>query len=97
MKEVWFVEKDKTAKAQETLKKDELVGRQSITVRDAESLGMKKEGSFLVVDGSKKALKQAEKLLKGLAKKSKKKDKVVEKIKEEEESAVSGFGNLLGK
>ncbi len=95
MKEVWLVKKEKAAKAEEVLRKDDLVGRQSITVRDAETLGMKKKGVFILVDGNKNALKEAEKLLKGIAEKEKNKEEVIKKIEEEESAAISGFGALI--
>jgi len=94
MQEVWLVKKD-IRKAEDLLRKDDLVSRQSITVRDAKALGLEKEGSFILIDGDEKALKQAEKLLKDFAQKAKKKDEVIEKIKEEEDAAISGFGALI--
>ena len=47
-----------------TLIKDDLVSRQSIVIRDASSLDIKGEVSYLKVEGSTEGLKRAEELAK---------------------------------
>ena len=81
-----------------TLIKDDLVSRQSILTRDAHSLDLKKDVSYLKIEGSKEGLKKAEELAKEMKfKKLKEKDaqKVDEKIKEQEDSAASGMGMIF--
>ena len=96
MKEVFLVSSDNKNKAETELKKDDLVSRGSITVRSAESLGIKEDGYFIVVDASEEAIKQAERIMKGLGKKYKDREEVIEKVEKQEDSAMEGFGNILG-
>jgi hypothetical protein len=96
MREVWLVKSDKRPKAEEILKKDDLVGRQSIFMRSAGLLGFDEEGFFLIIDGSEASLKKAEELLKGLANKYPKKDAVLVKFDEQEAATTEAFGFLIG-
>lgn len=96
MKEVFLVSSENKNKAEMELKKDDLVSRGSITIRTASSLGIKEDGYFIVVDASEEALKRAEEIMKELGKKYKDWKKVLEKIDEQEGSAMEGFGNILG-
>jgi|GEM_PF-1599860 len=72
--------------------------RQSITIRDNKSLGLEKEGNYLLIDGSEEACKAAQEMLRNIAQelKGKEKDKVVAKMKEMEDSALEGFGGIFG-
>ena len=81
-----------------TLVKDDLIGRQSILTRDASSLDMSGEVSYVKIEGSNEGLNRAKELAKEL--KFKKLDdnkakKVDEKIKEQEDSAASGMGMIF--
>jgi len=96
MKEIFLVSNENKAKADEAVKKDDLVSRSSIITRSAASLGIEKDGYFIIIDGSEEAIKKAEELLKDLAKKYEKKEEVEEKMKNQEDSAIEGFGNILG-
>ena len=96
VKEVFLVSKDNKSKAEDVLKKDDVISRGSITLKEASSLGIEKEGYFIIIDVSEEAMKKAEELLKDLAKKYEKKDEVLAKIQEQEDSAIQGFGNILG-
>lgn len=96
MKAVYLVSTDNKQKAEDALKKDDLVSRGSITIRLATSLEIKEDGYFIVLDGSDQALKQAEELLKGIAEKYKDAELVLKRIQEQEDRAVEGFGNILG-
>lgn len=49
----------------DALLKDDLVSRQSVTIRDARSLGVDREGTIVLVEGSPAAVDRAEKLLEG--------------------------------
>ena len=78
--------------------KDDLVSRQSITTRDASSLEIKGETTFLKIEGSENAIKKAEKLAKelGFKKLDKKQSKNVdEKISAQDDSAASGMGMIF--
>ena len=90
----------KTAEAGKinTVIKDDLVSRQSIVIRDASSLDIKGEVSYLKVEGSTEGLKRAEELAKELGMKKltdKKAKKVDDKIKEQEDSAATGMGMIF--
>ena len=96
VKEVFLVSKDNKSKAEDALKKDDVISRGSITLKEASSLGIEKEGYFIIIDVSEEAMKKAQELLKELAEKYEKKDEVLAKIQEQEDSAIEGFGNILG-
>jgi hypothetical protein len=81
-----------------TLTKDDVVSRQSILTRDASSLDMKGDVSFVKVEGNDTGIKQAEKLAKELKFKKlpdNKAKKINEKIMEQEDSAASGIGMIF--
>jgi hypothetical protein len=81
-----------------TIIKDDLVSRQSIVIRDANSLDIKGEVSYLKVEGSTEGLKRAQELAKELGMKKlpeKKAKKVDDKIKEQEDSAATGMGMIF--
>ena len=96
MRAVYLVAAENKSKAEELLKKDDTVNRGSITIRSALSLDMEEDGYFIVYDGSEQAVKIAEGMLKGLAERYKKADDVLRKIDAQEDSAIEGFGNILG-
>ena len=96
MKEVFLVSAENKNRAEMELKKDDLVSRGSITIKSAASLGITEDGYFIVVDASHEALKRAEEIMKPLGAKYKHAKEVIEKIEEQENSAIEGFGNILG-
>ena len=95
MREVFEVSSDNKSKVEEIFKKDEEINRGSITIRTASSLDM--EGDyFIILDTAEDRIKKAKELVKELAKPYKNAKKVLEKIDEQEDSAIEGFGNILG-
>ena len=81
-----------------TMLKDDLVSRQSITTRDASSLDIKCDVTFLKIEGSDSAIKKAEKLAKEMSfkKLTKKKSKEInDKIESQDDSAASGMGMIF--
>ena len=81
-----------------TLTKDDLISRQSILTRDASSLDIDGDFSYVKIEGSDEGLKRAKELAKELKFKKldeKKAKKVDEKIKEQEDSAASGMGMIF--
>lgn len=96
MQEVFLLKSENKLKAEDIVKKDDIVNRGSIAIKQPASLGFKEDGFFLVIDAQPAALKRAEELLKGVAEKYKNKEAVLKKIKEEEDKAIEGFGNILG-
>jgi len=82
----------------QTMLQDDIVNRQSIVIRDANSLDIKGAASYLKVEGSTEGLKRAEELAKELGMKKlpeKKAKKIDEKIKEQEDSAATGMGMIF--
>ena len=82
----------------QTMLQDDIVNRQSIVIRDANSLDIKEAVSYLMVEGSAEGLKRAEELAKELGMKKlpvKKAKTIEEKIKEQENSAATGMGMIF--
>ena len=94
---IFEIKKEETGKIN-TIIKDDLVSRQSITTRDASSLEVKGEATYLKIEGSKEALKKAEGIAKelGLKKMGAKQAKEVDKkIAIQDDSAASGMGMIF--
>jgi flagellar hook assembly protein FlgD len=81
-----------------TLLKDDLIGRQSISTRDANALDIKEDVSYVKIEGSDEGVKRAIELAEELEFKKiddKKAQEINEKIKEQEDSAASGMGMIF--
>lgn len=81
-----------------TLLKDDLVSRQSISTRDANSLDIKEDVSYVKIEGSDDGVKRAIEIAKELEFTKiddKKAQEINEKIKEQEDSAASGMGMIF--
>lgn len=98
MKVVFFMSKDNYVSSKGMLYADELVSRQSITVRESSSIGKDKEGYYVLIDGDEEAIKRAKKLLKEVAEELKGKDaeEISGAIEGQESSAAEGFGAIFG-
>jgi hypothetical protein len=96
MREVFEVPSEHVQKAEELLKKDEEINRGSITIRAAGSLDIDEDCYFIILDAPEDRMKKAKGLLKGIAKPYKDTRKVLERLDAQENSAIEGFGNILG-
>ena len=96
MREVLEVPSENKSKVEDMLKKDDEVSRGSITVKSASSLDIEEDVYFIIIDASEERIRRAEELVKGLAKPYKHAKKVLDKIDEQENAAIEGFGNILG-
>ena len=98
MKAVFFIPSENFSKAKNVVYGDDLVSRQTVNFREARALGFEKDGYYLELDGSGEAVKRAKEILENLGKEvdEKEKEKVLEKIAEQEESAAVGFGSIFG-
>ena len=96
MREVFLVSADHKSKVEDMLKKDDEINRGSITVRSASSLDIKEDGYFIILDASEERVHKAKELVKEYAQPYKHAKRVLEKIDAQEESAIEGFGNILG-
>lgn len=78
--------------------KDTLVGRQSITVREARALGLGGEGTLVLVEGSSEGVSQAEGLLKERATTLAGADAeaAYKAFRSQDDEAASGLGFVFG-
>jgi len=78
--------------------KDDLVSRQSITSRDAKSLGLQGDDRYVLVEGSDAGVTRATELLKGLAHAlaGKEAERVYRQFRAQDEEAASGMGLIFG-
>jgi len=91
---IFSVKKENIDKTVEILK-DDVVSRQSIVVRDADALNIKKDVQLILIEGDQEAINRAEELLKGIGIKEKDKN-IYEKFKEEEKDVAEGVGFIFG-
>lgn len=86
------------ASALDALYKDDVVGRQSVTVREARSLGLGGDGTLVLVEGSEVGMKRAEEILKGTVTDLKGKDAeaAYRAFKAQDDEAASGLGLIFG-
>lgn len=103
---VLHIDAEKFAKVKDLLLKDEVVNRASILFKGAEEFGLGDKGYYCCVSGLDTQCKRALELAKGEGKEKgdelskevtgDKKEKILKKIKEEEDKALEGFGGLFG-
>ncbi len=86
------------AREVERLLKDDLVSRQSIEVRTADSLGVEGEGTIVLVEGSDAGIAKAETLLKGVAAvlPAPEASKAYARFRSQGDDAASGMGLVFG-
>ncbi len=94
MRVVYEVPASNLAKAQELLGKEDITSRQSVYTRTAVTLNLPGEKTYLIMDGSESAVAVADKLLQGLAARSKDQEMVLKKFDEIESRSAEGFGFL---
>lgn len=98
MEIVFKIKKQNLQKVKDVLLKDETVSKASIIFKESKSLGFDEDEYFCYISGLEKACSKAKELIKDMGEIVKKKDEkeVIKRIKEEEESAMTGFGNIFG-
>ncbi|MEM5801835.1 MAG: hypothetical protein QXQ18_00395 [Candidatus Aenigmatarchaeota archaeon] len=97
MEIVLLIDNKNLQKVREILLKDDIVSRASIIFKDAKTL-LNKEGHYCYISGTEEQCKRAIDSTKDLSKPLNKEEenKVIRKIKEEENKANIGFGNIFG-
>lgn len=77
---------------------DDVVSRQSVTTREAKSLGLAGEDRYVIVEGTESALARAVDLMKGTAAPlgGAEADKVYQRFRVQEDEAASGMGLIFG-
>jgi uncharacterized protein YaaR (DUF327 family) len=99
MEWITFIKKENVAKSEGILRNDtDFAAKESITIRDAKTLGFEKDGSFFLINGTEKGVERCKELIKEFVEEINEKElnKAKEKIKEEEEKAAEGFGGIFG-
>jgi len=78
--------------------KDDVVSRQSITARDAKSLGLPGDDRYVLVEGSDAGVARAAELLKDIAHalKGPEAERVYRAFRAQDEEAASGMGLIFG-
>jgi len=78
--------------------KDDVVSRQSITARDAKSLGMTGDDRYVLVEGSDAGVARATELLKDIARalRGAEAKRVYRRFRAQDEEAASGMGLIFG-
>ncbi len=76
---------------------DELVSKQSASIRDGESLGFDEDITYVLIEGSQKALEKAEDIFseKDIEKIDEGED-IFKAIKKADEDAAAGVGTIFG-
>ncbi|MBI2545415.1 MAG: hypothetical protein HYW22_02360 [Candidatus Aenigmarchaeota archaeon] len=96
MEVVFHFKSENYAKAKDILSSDDVVGRASMTFKEGTFIG--KDGYYCYFSGTEDQCERAEKLVEELTEKvsDEEKSTLINKIKEEENKAIEGFGNILG-
>lgn len=94
---VFSIDKERTGKMNESLK-DDLVSRQSISIREAKVLGEDMEGMLLLVEGTEEAIERAKEIFQDIGERlpEERAKAVYDKFKAEEDTVADGVGFLFG-
>jgi rubrerythrin len=94
---VFLFDSEAASQARELLE-DDLVSRQSVTLRDAGALGTSHEGLLVVIEGDEAAITRFEDMAGDVARRLPEKEaaEVFSLLKREEEDAAEGVGFLFG-
>ena len=93
-----FVKRENVRKAEEKLRADfSLASKQAISVRDAKSLEIDKDGSFFLITGTEEGIARCKELIKDFTENLDQKyfDIAKKKLQEEADKAAEGFGGLF--
>lgn len=95
---VFEIDKGKGSDAK-MLEEDDLVSRQTITIRNAKALGLDGDSTYIKIEGSQEAIERAVEMVEDndLGKKADDDEakEIYDKIAEEEESASQGMGMIF--
>jgi hypothetical protein len=98
MEVVFKIDKKNLQKVKDIFLTDEQISKASVTFKESSSLGLKGNYYYCYISGLDEACNKAKNVTKDLAEIVKEKDakEIIEKIKAEEESAITGFGGIFG-
>ena len=96
--EILFHVKSENLEEVEMILSEDPYSRQSIITRNCNSLDCDVDGYFILVRGDEEVLESLKTALEGLAEvvEGEEADDIIERIKEEEDSALQGFGTIFG-
>ena len=91
------LEKDKSA-ALGKLVQDDLVSRQTINIREARGLGIEKDETYILIEGSEEALKKAQELIsdEGTTLPSPEKERIRDLLRKADDEVAEGLGLMFG-
>lgn len=93
---IYEAPKDKLQKVTEILA-DDLISRQTTSVRDGRTIGMEEDVNYVMVEGSEEAVDKAKELFEEEElKKAESPDDVYDAIKKADEDAAAGVGTIFG-
>ena len=96
MHAIFFIPRENFTSIKTKVESDDVASRQSLTFRDCKTLGIEKDGYYLLVEGSEEGIDAVRKI-EGLEEvKGEEAERIFEKIKEQESKAESGFGAIFG-
>ncbi|MFQ5552106.1 MAG: hypothetical protein ACE5EW_00025 [Thermoplasmata archaeon] len=97
MDAVFLFPKEAASRSREILE-DDLISRQSVTLRDARSLGMERDGTLVFIQGDAAAIERFETLAEEAAERLAEDEAapLTARLRKEEEDAAEGVGLLFG-
>lgn len=76
---------------------DDLISRQTISIRDGDSLGLDKDVNYVMIEGSEEAVEKATKIFSEEdVEEANNSEEVRKAIKKEDEAAAEGMGTVFG-
>ncbi len=80
------------------LYKDDIVSRQSVIKREGQSLDLKEDSIYVLVEGSEEGIKRAKEIAEKFASipEQKEMENIYKKFKEQDESSLEGMGSIFG-
>ncbi len=98
MEAVFLFPKEASARSREILE-DDLIGRQSVTLRDARALGADRDGTLVFIEGDAAAIERFASLAEDAAERLEEDQATSLRalLRKEEESAAEGVGFLFGR
>lgn len=75
---------------------DDILSRQSLTIRDARHFGVPGDWLYLFVEGEEKGILRADAVLLDIGERAPDGDVLYKMLKEEEDAAASSLGSVLG-
>lgn len=90
------IKKENLAKLKEILLKDDIVSRGTVIFKEAKALGFNKKVYYCYISGTDEICQRAKELIKDIAEIVEDDTEIIQKIKEEEDQAMTGFGGIFG-